>query len=55
MQTGIIRQGKQTFNKRAAFEDKPGEGGSWEGGCANLPEKAHFLNLLACLPLKCGR
>lgn len=53
MQTGIIRQGKQTFNKRTAFEDKPGGGGS-EGG-ANLPEKARFLNLLACLPLKCGR
>lgn len=32
MQTGIIRQGKQTFNKRTALEDKPGQGGSWGGG-----------------------
>lgn len=55
MQTGIIRQGKQTFNKRAAFEDKPGGKAGLGRGCANLPEKATFLNLLACLPLKCGR
>lgn len=32
MQTGIIRQGKQTFNKCATFEDKLGKGGSLGGG-----------------------
>lgn len=39
MQTGIIRQGKQTFNKCATFEDKLGEGGSLGGGGALISQK----------------
>lgn len=40
MQTGIIRQGKQTFNKRTAFVDKPGVGGGSEGALISQKKPA---------------